>query len=110
MFQQAALLKNRNRAQKAHAKSYPAPVGGWNDRDALPKMPEADAVILDNFFPLTSRVMLRKGCTAWVTPFVSSVDSLMGYQPSTGTSRLFAASGTAFYDVTSTAIALPAPV
>ena len=27
--------------------SVPAPVGGWNARDALADMPETDAVILD---------------------------------------------------------------
>lgn len=109
MMQQAALLKNTRRTQYARTKSIPAPVGGWNDRDSLAAMNEKDAVILVNWFPQTSRVIIRRGCMAWVTPFASSVESLMGYEPRSGTSRLFAASGTNFYDVT-TAGAPSAPV
>lgn len=81
--------------------SIPAPVGGWNDRDSLAAMDEKDAVILDNLFPLPSKVILRKGSSSWSTGLGSQVESLMGYKPSTGTSALFAAAGTSFYNVTS---------
>lgn len=38
-----------------------APIGGWNARDALGDMDVKDAVILDNFFPGSTDVSLRKG-------------------------------------------------
>lgn len=92
----------RARAQKIYTKSIPAPVGGMNDRDALGAMDEKDAVILKNFWPLPSKVMLRRGSPLWVSGIGSAVESLMGYAPKTGTSALFAAAGTSFYNVTST--------
>lgn len=81
--------------------SAPAPIGGLNARDALAGMPPNDAVILDNFFPTPTSVDLRKGYTQWVTGIAASVESLMPYN-SASTSKLIAAAGTAFYDVTST--------
>lgn len=80
--------------------SITAPVGGWNARDALSDMDPADAVILDNLFPTTSDVMLRKGFTNHVTGIGNQVESLMPYNSPT-TSTLFCAAGTAFYNVTS---------
>lgn len=41
--------------------SIPAPVGGWNTRDALDSMPPTDAVVLDNWFPTTGSVVVRSG-------------------------------------------------
>lgn len=39
----------------------PAPVGGWNARDGLAEMDKRDAVKLDNYFPGTGSVKLRRG-------------------------------------------------
>lgn len=77
--------------------TIPAPVGGLNARDALASMPITDAVTLNNFFPSTTSVDLRKGYERWSTGYPASVESLMTYNGPT-TSNLFAASGTAFYD------------
>jgi hypothetical protein len=100
MFQQAAIANNPRRQQQAYTKSLPAPVGGWNDRDSLPLMQPQYAVILDNFWPLPSKVIVRKGRTAWTTGISGQVESLMAYNPQTGTAALFGAAGTAFYNVT----------
>jgi hypothetical protein len=102
MLQQAATARNPSRQQQATTKSIPAPVGGWNDRDSLAAMDEKDAVILDNFFPLPSKVIIRKGSSSWATGLASQVESLMGYKPQTGTAALFAAAGTSFFNVTAT--------
>lgn len=99
MLQTAAIARNPRRVQQAMTKSLPAPVGGLNDRDALAVMPEADAVILDNFWPKPSKVVLRKGSTSWSTGLGNQVESLMGYKPQMGTSALFAAAGSSFYNV-----------
>lgn len=77
----------------------PAPVGGLNARDSLALMPPTDAITLDNFFPSTTSVDLRAGFTPWSTGYANAVESLMTYNGPTG-SKLFAASGTAFYDAT----------
>lgn len=103
MLQAAAIARNPRRQQQVVTRTVPAPVGGWNDRDALAAMDPADAVILKNMFPLPSKVMMRKGYTAHVTGLPAAPETVMGYRPATGTAKLFAAASAAFYDCTSAA-------
>lgn len=84
----------------ASAVSIPAPIGGWNARDSIADMDENDAVTLINFFPQTSDVLVRKGYTRNVTGMPSQTESLLVYASPTS-QKMFAASGTAFYDVSS---------
>lgn len=81
--------------------SYPAPVGGLNDRDALSAMPPQDAVILENWWPYPSKCAIRKGSSLWTYPYTNPVESLIEYAPVSGANKLFAASGTSIYDITS---------
>jgi hypothetical protein len=90
-------VKSRARAQST---SITAPIGGLNARDSYAAMPPQDAIVLDNFFCSPTTVDLRKGYTNWVTGLPGAVESLMPYRSAT-TQKLFAASGTGFYDVTS---------
>ena len=87
---------------KSRSVSVTAPVGGWNARDSLADMPAADAVIMQNWFPLTTEVTLRKGYTQWATGISGQVESMFVYAGAT-TNKLFAAAGGAFYDVTANA-------
>ena len=81
--------------------SLSAPLGGWNARDSLAEMSPLDAVTLENWFPTPSDVTLRKGYTEHSTGLPSAqIDSLMNYAGPTG-QKLFAAVGSAIYDVTS---------
>lgn len=80
--------------------SFPAPVGGWNARDPLPNMATNDALILDNWFPRTADVMIRKGYTDWATGLPSQVNTLMTYNGAMSSS-MFAASSSGIYEVTS---------
>ena len=57
---------NRGRARASH-QSVPAPIGGWNTRDALEAMEPTDAVTLDNWFPTTGKLTVRKGYDAHAT-------------------------------------------
>lgn len=85
--------------QKAKIVSVSAPVGGWNARDSLADMEPIDAVILQNFWPGTSSVLLRDGYTRFATGLVTQVETVMAY--SSGTSdMLFAIAGGYVYDVT----------
>lgn len=76
-----------------------APVGGWNARGNIASMPATDAIVMDNCFPGVQEVSLRKGSAAHVTGIPTSVLSLHAYNAGT-TSRLFATTALAFYDVT----------
>lgn len=90
-------LVQRNNANVA---SLPAPIGGWNARDSLANMAPTDAVVLDNFFPGVASVNLRGGYRKHATGLPSQVESLFSYAGG-ATNKLFAASGSGFYDVTS---------
>jgi hypothetical protein len=96
-----APVTGTQRAQKARVKSVPAPTGGWNARDSIANMPPSDAVILTNWFPTASDTELRNGFTNLATGLGNQVQSLMGYNPASGTPKLFAAAGGSVYDVTS---------
>lgn len=92
----------------SQSKSQSASIGGLNARDALALMPPTDAVTMDNMFPTPTNVKLRNGYVKWATGLPADVESLMVYTSAT-TAQGFAASGTAFYDVT-TQGAVGAPV
>jgi len=80
--------------------TIPAPMGGLNTRDSVDMLPPTDAIRLDNFFPARSHVQVRNGYEDHVTGLPSTVQSLMVYNSGTA-NTMFAASGTAVYDVTS---------
>jgi hypothetical protein len=81
--------------------SIPAPLGGWNARDSIANMAPDDAVALNNFFPGTTDIIMRKGYSRYATGFGSEVTALMPYLGGS-TQKLFAAENKAIYDITST--------
>jgi hypothetical protein len=84
-------------------KSLPAPVSGWNTRDALDAMEPTDAVFLDNWFPTTGKVTVRPGYTEFATDMsgvASNVDMLAHYESGSTQKFLAACDGTIF-DITS---------
>ena len=91
--------KQLSRVQKSETAAIPAPIGGWNDRDSYSEMKSTDAVILDNFFPLPSEVMLRYGSTQWTTGVSGTVETLALYDNGT-VQKMFAAAGSSCFDVT----------
>lgn len=95
--------------QIARTASFPAPIGGLNARDSLADMPATDAVILENWWPKPNSVEIRKGYINWTTGYAAPVQTIFKYAPTSGSYRIFAAAGSAFYDSTSTG-AIGAPV
>lgn len=89
------------RARVSRIISAPAPVGGWNARDALADMGKNDAVILENWIPKTTEVVLRGGSMNHVIGLPSAVETTAVYNKADGTSQMFAGSGTAVYNTTS---------
>lgn len=77
----------------------PAPVKGWNTRDALDAMDPLDAVLLDNWYPDAGGVVVRNGSQQYATGVgAGPVKTLAEYN--FGTTRKFiAAGGGAFYDI-----------
>lgn len=83
------------------SKSYPAPLGGWNDRDALAAMKPTDAIVLENWFPKTSYLEIRGGSADHKTGMTLNVSTLAAYNSPSGTNKLFGSTATAVYDVSS---------
>lgn len=92
-------MRRPSRTAVVRTASIPAPVGGLNLRDAIADMEPEDAVVMDNFFPNRTAVQLRYGYTKWATGLPAAVESLMVYSSGAGR-KMFAASGTGFYNVT----------
>lgn len=92
----------------ARGLSIPAPVEGWDSLSPIASMPEKRAVRLVNVFPQPGYVEVRKGHKLHNTlsPVVLPVESLMAYHAlASSNDKLFAACGTAVYDVTVTTTA-----
>ena len=83
----------------ATSTALPPPVSGWDTRESLADMPETHAVILDNWFPGTDKVSVRRGNSSHATGMSGNVESLIEYVSVTGTGELFAANGGSIYDV-----------
>lgn len=84
--------------------TIPAPVGGWNARDSLAAMRPTDAVVMDNFFPGTSDVSLREGCTDWLTALPNNARAFLPFNTPTGGS-LFVSTDAGIFDATSSGVA-----
>jgi hypothetical protein len=85
----------------ARSRTLPAPIGGWNASDSIADMSEKEAVYLDNLFPRTSDVQLRKGYVKQgFLPAGAEIRSLMGYKSPTGVAKIFAGTQQGIFDVT----------
>jgi len=82
---------------KSKSISLPAPTGGWNARDSLADMAPKDAVIMENWFPLTTEATLRFGYTEFATGLPGQVESLFVYSGGS-TEEIWGVSNGAFYD------------
>lgn len=84
----------------AQGASIPAPVGGWDAISPLANMKPDRAVQLDNWFPQTGWVELRKGYVRHCNTLSSEpLETLAAYQ-GVGSDALFAVSGNSIFDVT----------
>lgn len=66
-------------ANEAKVKSVQAPIGGWNLRDSIDDLPEADAYLLDNWFPDLGSCNIRKGHSSYATGMTGDVETLMEF-------------------------------
>ena len=99
-------LKAPDQAGTGIPDEFPAPVGGWNARDPVASMRPTDALILDNLFPRTSDISVRKGFELFSTlpadidgSSPHNVGALMSYSPPTAVKKLFAGLDDGIYDI-----------
>ena len=63
--------------------STTSPIGGWNARDALDKMPDSDAVKLVNWIPRAGYCQTRGGHAVHAPGLGGSVNTLAAYRGAT---------------------------
>ena len=102
--QKRAALNQRRAQPSAVPTSVPAPVTGWNTRDALDAMAPTDAVLLDNWFPTTGKVTVRGGYTEYATGITGNVDTLAEYHAG-ATHKFIAASDGELWDISASGAA-----
>jgi len=81
--------------------NYPAPVGGWNARDALAAMKPNDAIVLNNWYPRTSYVEIRGGYEDHATGMTGLGKTLVVYNKMTGVNEMFCSTVSNVYNVSS---------
>lgn len=97
-MRQPLRAKGSPRQQVSISQSYPAPLGGWNARDALAAMPITDAITLENWFPKTNYLEIRGGTTDHLTGINGTPKTLAVYNAMGGTSKMFAITATGVFD------------
>lgn len=97
----ALRAKAQQRQQISVVDSFPAPIGGWNARDALAAMKKTDAVRLINWFPRTTDCVIRGGSAEHATDMDGNIDTLAVYNGLNGQSKMFASSDSDLWDVSS---------
>lgn len=85
----------------AESTSVPAPITGWNARDAVDMMLPTDAITLDNFYPDESEVLLRKGHTSHATGLDATTQSLMSWDGGASAKMFAATTAGSVFEVTS---------
>lgn len=86
---------------RSRSASVPAPTGGWNARDNLADMDPQDAASIQNWFPTTTDLMIRKGYSRYATGLGGQVETLLTYSGG-ATDKMFAAVANGnIYDATS---------
>jgi len=90
-----------NRVARTSIASLPAPVGGLNTRDAISAMAPTDAVEMVNWYPTVGGVDLRNGYTQYCTGVGAGDVLTIAEYHAAGTRKLFAASASDIYDITS---------
>lgn len=94
----------RNKPRKSQVASFPAPVGGWvsNRSLAVPRGPDQPpgAAVLENWFPTSTGIILRRGCVRHATTNDASPIRAMFTYATGSMERIYAATDAAVYDVT----------
>lgn len=84
---------------RMQVKQLPAPTRGLNLRTGIASMKIDDALVLDNYFPETSYLSLRKGYTTHATGVGAAIKTMHEWAGPLGR-QMFAARSTAIYSVT----------
>jgi hypothetical protein len=94
-------IRQTNKGTKSVNYTLPAPIGGLNARDSLDMMQNTDAVVMDNYYPAETKVVLRKGYSHYVS-LNAEIETLAEYK-SASQNRLLAFGNKTVFDVSTQA-------
>jgi len=97
-----------SRATKVDSKAIPAPTKGWISAANLAAVPDGYAYALENWFPTTTGIRLRRGNQKFATVGSDPIESLISYIGGT-TKKMFGASNGNVYPLTSPADTVTPP-
>lgn len=100
-MRQAIRTKATRHSRINRSLSYPAPVGGWNERDSLASMKPNQAIVLKNFFPKTGYCEVRGGYSSHATGMTGNGKTLAVYNAPSGTNKMYCYTASGVYDVSS---------
>jgi hypothetical protein len=102
-------IKPVTAARLARTTSLPAPRRGWVRNENLAKHKPEGATVLENWFPTATGARVRRGSTKYATIGAgAAVGAIMSYLNG-NLAKLFAANGSAIYDITTVANANVSP-
>ena len=104
MMRQPLRNKRPQQNEISSSTTMAAPIGGWNTRDPLANMQAKYAIQLDNWLPDAGTLAVRPGAVNWVTAVPAIAKTLLPWNGPTS-SKLFAATNSGIYEVTSTGVA-----
>lgn len=93
-----ALKNNQRKGMTVKTTTIPAPVKGWTSRESVTEAKPNTALILDNFFPESDAIRIRRGSLNHTTGMTGTIETLMVFTSAT-TSKMFGAVGANIYDV-----------
>lgn len=91
--------RTSNRGNKSINFTLPCPIGGLNARDSLDQMPQTDAIVMDNYIPLDTKVVLRNGFSRYLKT-TYPVQTLVEFKNQDENNRLFAFGNNTVLDIT----------
>jgi hypothetical protein len=99
-------LTRKQRLQIANApevvsQSIPAPIGGWNTRDALDAMDPTDAVVMNNWYSDAGGVVLRNGSVQFASGMGSGYVQTLAEFKGASVDRFIAAANGHVYNISS---------
>lgn len=84
---------------RGYSETLPAPTLGWNTRDPISEMKSGYAVLLDNYFPDSSRCTLRLGYREHSSGLGAAVKTVLAWEGLTSR-KLFGFAGNKIWDAT----------
>jgi len=98
-----ALKNNQRKGPIVKTTTISAPIKGWTSRESITEAKPNTALILDNFFPESDAVRIRRGSLNHATGMTGTIETLMVFTSATA-GKMFGCVGANIYDVSASGV------